>query len=51
MRLITCHLPEAFIEGLDELVRSQRYPNRAESIRVAIRDFLRDELWNSQYNS
>ena len=50
MKLVTVHLPEAFVEGLDELVRSQRYPNRSEGIRMAIRDLLRDELWNSSYS-
>ncbi|MFX0066250.1 MAG: ribbon-helix-helix domain-containing protein [Promethearchaeota archaeon] len=45
MRLITCHLPEYFLDALNELVRSGRYPNRSEAIRCAIRDFLRDEIW------
>ena len=45
MRLVTVHLPEDFVEGLDELVRLKRYPNRSEAIRVGIRDLLKDELW------
>ena len=48
MRLVTVHLPTEFLHGLDELVRLQRYPNRSEAIRLAIRDLLKDELWNSQ---
>ena len=45
MRLVTVHLPVELIEGLDFLVRTQRYPNRSEAIRSAIRDLLKEELW------
>ncbi len=45
LRLITVHLPQEFINGLDELVRQRRYPNRSEAIRNAIRDLLKEELW------
>jgi antitoxin ParD1/3/4 len=43
MHLVTVHLPEDFVERLDELVRLKRYPNRSEAIRVGLRDFLREE--------
>jgi hypothetical protein len=33
----------AFLFLLDELVRKKRYPNRAEAIRMAVRDFIRME--------
>jgi Arc/MetJ-type ribon-helix-helix transcriptional regulator len=46
MRIITVHLPDDFISGLDELVRMDRYPNRSEAIRYACRDLLKDELWS-----
>ena len=42
MKLITLHIPQKFIEALDELVARGWYPNRSEAIRVAIRDFLRE---------
>lgn len=48
MRLITVHMPEESLHGLDELVRLQRYPNRSEAIRLAIRDLLKEELWNKK---
>ena len=44
MRLITCKLPAAYVEALDELVRQGRYANRSEAIRMAIRDMLKSEL-------
>jgi antitoxin ParD1/3/4 len=50
MKLITVHLPSDQVCGLDELVRSGRYPNRSEAIRFAIRDMLKDELWNLRGN-
>ncbi|MCW4039647.1 MAG: ribbon-helix-helix domain-containing protein [Candidatus Bathyarchaeota archaeon] len=48
MRLITIHLPETYISDLDELVDDNFYPNRAEAIRVAVRDMLVAELWEKK---
>jgi Arc/MetJ-type ribon-helix-helix transcriptional regulator len=45
MKLITLHLPEPYIEALDSLVKKKMYPNRAEAIRVAVRDLLNVEAW------
>ncbi|UYP46448.1 hypothetical protein NEF87_002733 [Candidatus Lokiarchaeum ossiferum] len=44
MRLITVHLPEAYLAGIDKLVTNEAYPNRSETIRVAVRDLLKAEL-------
>jgi hypothetical protein len=44
LKLITCHLPEAYLSGIEELVNMNVYPNRSEVIRVAIRDLLKEEL-------
>ena len=46
MKLITIHIPEPYIKDLDGLVRDDLYPNRAEAIRIAIRDMLIDEVWD-----
>ena len=46
-KLISFKCPEAFLEGLNELVRAKIYPSRSEVIRVAIRDLLRRELWEA----
>jgi len=48
MKLVTALLPEAYLEGLDELVRSKMYPNRSSAIRNAVRDMLKQELWGSK---
>jgi len=45
MKLVTVKMPDAYIEGLDELVRDGRYSSRSEAIRIAVRDLLRKELW------
>jgi len=45
MKLVSVLLPEAYLEGLDELVRSGMYPSRSAAIRVAVRDLLKRELW------
>lgn len=45
MRLITLYLPETYIKALDQLVDERFYPNRAEAIRVAIRDLISAEVW------
>lgn len=46
MKLITLYLPEPYIKALDQLVTERFYPNRAEAIRVAIRDLIDNEVWN-----
>lgn len=48
MRLVTVHLPAEYLRGLDELVRLQKYSSRAEVIRMAIRDLLKEELWQDE---
>jgi len=40
MKLISLHLPGRYIRDLDRLVERKFYPNRAEAIRIAIRDLL-----------
>jgi Arc/MetJ-type ribon-helix-helix transcriptional regulator len=45
MKLITLYLPEPYIKALDQLVNERFYPNRAEAIRVAIRDMIDTEIW------
>lgn len=42
---MTVLLPEAYLEGLDELVRRNMYPSRSAIIRSAVRDLLKKELW------
>jgi len=44
LKLITLYLPEPYIKMLDQLVNEKFYPNRAEAIRVAIRDLLNEEV-------
>ena len=45
MKLITLYVPETYLKALDQLVGERFYPNRAEAIRVAIRDLVNDELF------
>ena len=45
MRLIAVHLPEKIIDDIQRLVERGLYPNRSETIRIAIRDLLKRELW------
>ncbi|MEM0340723.1 MAG: ribbon-helix-helix domain-containing protein [Acidilobaceae archaeon] len=49
MRLITVKVPEVYVKGIDDLVKSGRYSNRSEAIRAAIRELLKRELWTSIY--
>jgi len=48
MKLITLHIPEIYLEDLQELVAKKYYPNRAEAIRIAVRDLLSDEVWSKR---
>jgi len=42
---VTLLLPEAYLEGLDELVRMGLYQSRSAAIRFAVMDLLKRELW------
>jgi Arc/MetJ-type ribon-helix-helix transcriptional regulator len=48
VKLVTVLLPEAYLEGLDELVRANMYPSRSSVIRSAVRDLLKKELWEKR---
>jgi Arc/MetJ-type ribon-helix-helix transcriptional regulator len=48
VKLITLYLPEPYIKALDSLVEERFYPNRAEAIRVAVRDLLNVEVWRNK---
>ena len=50
MKTISVNVPEAFVKGLEELVQKDLYANRSEAIRVAIRDLLKRELYDVEYN-
>ncbi|MDT7878782.1 MAG: ribbon-helix-helix domain-containing protein [Candidatus Caldarchaeales archaeon] len=45
MKLISVKLPEALIQGMDELIKKKVYPSRSAIMRAAVRDLLRRELW------
>ena len=40
MRVVTVHLPEKYIEAIDQLIEKRVFPNRAEAIRTAVRDLI-----------
>jgi Arc/MetJ-type ribon-helix-helix transcriptional regulator len=48
MKMITLYLPEPYLEALNQLVNEKFYPNRAEAIRVAIRDLISTEVWRRE---
>jgi len=45
LKIVSVKMPEALIDGMDELVRRGVYPSRSAVMRTAIRDLLRSELW------
>ncbi|UCE29978.1 MAG: ribbon-helix-helix protein, CopG family [Candidatus Bathyarchaeota archaeon] len=47
---MTLYLPEPYIQALDKLVKEKSYPNRAEAIRLAVRDLLDIEAWGRKAN-
>ncbi|MGD0978037.1 MAG: ribbon-helix-helix protein, CopG family [Candidatus Bathyarchaeia archaeon] len=48
MKLVTVLLPEAYLAGLDELVRKNMYASRSSAIRSSVRDLLKKELWETR---
>jgi len=43
MKLISVNLPETYLKVLEVLVTENKFPNRSEAIRVAIRDLIKTE--------
>lgn len=43
MKLISVNIPETYLKVLEILVEEQKFPNRSEVIRVAIRDLIKTE--------
>ena len=45
MRIITVNVPQSYLKAIDKLTgRSGLYPSRSELIRVAVKEFLVNEL-------
>ncbi len=44
MKLITQHVPQPDLDAIDALVKAGLYPNRAEFIRLAIKQVLKEEM-------
>lgn len=43
VKLISVNLPESYLKVLEILVSEEKFPNRSEAIRVAIRDLIKTE--------
>ena len=44
MKIITINLPEKYLSAIQTLNDLGIYPSRSEAIRIALKDFLDDEL-------
>lgn len=44
MQIVTVNLPSVYIDAIAKMTDKGMYPSRSEAIRVALRDFLKDEL-------
>jgi len=44
IKIITINLPEKYLEDLQILIEKGFYPSRSEALRIALRDFLANEL-------
>ena len=44
VQIVTVNLPRVYIDAIQVLTSRGDYPSRSEAIRVALRDFLGDEL-------
>jgi Arc/MetJ-type ribon-helix-helix transcriptional regulator len=48
MKIITINLPEKYLSAIQILNDLGIYPSRSEAIRIALRDFLANELKMAQ---
>lgn len=44
MVVVSFHIPEALLEGLNQLMEIKMYKSRSEAIRTAVRDLLLREF-------
>ncbi|MFW9951192.1 MAG: ribbon-helix-helix domain-containing protein [Candidatus Thorarchaeota archaeon] len=44
MKIITINLPEKYLNAIQTLNDMGIYPSRSEVIRIALRDFLKEEI-------
>lgn len=44
-KIVLVKFPRAVIEDVDKLVSLKFYPNRAEAIRLFVKDGVKRELW------
>ena len=44
MRIITINLPEKYLDAIEVLNDMGKYPSRSKAIRIALKNFLADEL-------
>ena len=44
MQIVTVNLPSIYIDAIAKLTDEGLYPSRSEAIRVALKDFLSNEL-------
>jgi len=44
LKIITINLPERYLSAIQTLNDLGIYPSRSEAIRIALRDFLKEEL-------
>jgi Predicted transcriptional regulators containing the CopG/Arc/MetJ DNA-binding domain len=45
LKLVTVKMPELYVKAIDELVKEEKFSNRSEVIRIAVRELLKRELW------
>ena len=48
MILTSVHIPEKYMEAMEDLVTAGYFPNRAEVIRTAIRDLIKSEFYKQR---
>jgi Arc/MetJ-type ribon-helix-helix transcriptional regulator len=46
MKVISVHVPEPYLQVMDELVRRKYYSSRADVIRTALHDLIEKERIN-----
>jgi len=44
VKIITINLPEKYLSAIQTLCTFGAYPSRSEAVRIALRDFLNNEL-------
>jgi Arc/MetJ-type ribon-helix-helix transcriptional regulator len=48
VELVAFVLPEAYVEGIEQLIDHGRFKSRSDAVRFAVEELIHSELWRTK---